>query len=221
MSDAERHAVVEVLRRGYGEGRLDLAEFEERTAAALAARVRSDLEPLTADLPPTPPDRAPPSTVAPRPTPARSSPPGAVSPPVRSAARWVVAVMGGAERRGRWRPDEETNAVAVMGGIDLDLREAVLEGPEVVINAVAIMGGIDVVVPEGVPVELTGFALMGAKDAKVADVAPIPGAPLVRVRAFALMGGVSVRSKRPEEPKKARGRKHLGGRRELGGPEDR
>ncbi len=72
----------------------------------------------------------------------------------------MVAVMGGAERKGRWRPARRTNVVTVMGGAELDLREAEL-ADEVVITAVTVMGGIGIVVPEGVSVDLGGFALMG------------------------------------------------------------
>ena len=65
------------------------------------------------------------------------------------------------------------------------------------ITAVAIMGGIEVIVPEGIEVEMTGHAFMGGKDMKVADVPRLPGSPLIRVRAFALMGGISLRSTSP------------------------
>lgn len=51
VSDDERRAVVDELRIHYGAGRLDLAEFEDRTNAALAARVRGQLDPLLDDLP--------------------------------------------------------------------------------------------------------------------------------------------------------------------------
>jgi hypothetical protein len=51
VSDAERQAVVDELRIHFGAGRIDLAEFEERTHAALASRVRGDLHPLLDDLP--------------------------------------------------------------------------------------------------------------------------------------------------------------------------
>ena len=51
VSDKERHAVVDELRVHFGEGRIDLAEFEERTNAALTARVKGDLVPLLDDLP--------------------------------------------------------------------------------------------------------------------------------------------------------------------------
>ena len=82
-----------------------------------------------------------------------------------------------------------------MGGCELDLRHAEIDGPEIVITAVAFMGGIDIVVPEGIEVDLTGVPIMGGKDLRVRDVAPTPGAPRVRVRAFPIMGGVTVRSK--------------------------
>ena len=57
------------------------------------------------------------------------------------------------------------------------------------------MGGSDIVVPEGVEVELGGFALLGGNDLKVGGAPPRPGAPVVRVRAFSLMGGTDVKTK--------------------------
>jgi hypothetical protein len=52
-SDAEREATVARLQQALAEGRLDLAETEERVAAAYAARHRDELPPLLADLPST------------------------------------------------------------------------------------------------------------------------------------------------------------------------
>jgi hypothetical protein len=51
VSDAERRTVVDELRAHFGAGRIDLAEFEERTQSALSARIRGDLHPLLDDLP--------------------------------------------------------------------------------------------------------------------------------------------------------------------------
>ncbi|HEX2820685.1 MAG TPA: DUF1707 domain-containing protein [Streptosporangiaceae bacterium] len=50
-SDNERESVVDVLRDAYTDGRLTLAEFEERTSVAYAARTWADLRELTSDLP--------------------------------------------------------------------------------------------------------------------------------------------------------------------------
>ena len=53
-SDADREAASARLRLAAVEGRLDPAELEERTAAALAARWCSELAALTADVTPAP-----------------------------------------------------------------------------------------------------------------------------------------------------------------------
>jgi hypothetical protein len=50
-SDAEREDTVARLHHALGEGRLDLAETEERSAAAYAAQYRDELPTLLADLP--------------------------------------------------------------------------------------------------------------------------------------------------------------------------
>ncbi|HEV3356401.1 MAG TPA: DUF1707 domain-containing protein [Pseudonocardiaceae bacterium] len=50
-SDAEREAAVTLLRTAVGEGRITMAEFEERTRAAYAATTRRELDALTDDLP--------------------------------------------------------------------------------------------------------------------------------------------------------------------------
>lgn len=50
-SDSERELVVERLQRAVGNGRLTVAEFDERAAAAYAATTRGELADLTKDLP--------------------------------------------------------------------------------------------------------------------------------------------------------------------------
>ncbi|MDI6102485.1 DUF1707 domain-containing protein [Actinoplanes sp. NEAU-A12] len=50
-SDTEREQVAEILRAAMAEGRLDLAEGEERLATTYAAKFRDELTGLTVDLP--------------------------------------------------------------------------------------------------------------------------------------------------------------------------
>jgi Domain of unknown function (DUF1707) len=50
-SDADREHAVGMLRDGYATGRLTLAEFDERTTAALTSRTWGELRRLTGDLP--------------------------------------------------------------------------------------------------------------------------------------------------------------------------
>ncbi|CCG01048.1 DUF1707 SHOCT-like domain-containing protein [Blastococcus saxobsidens] len=50
-ADSDRAAVAATLGRAMSEGRLTVAEYDERLAAAYAARTFGELAPLTADLP--------------------------------------------------------------------------------------------------------------------------------------------------------------------------
>ncbi|MQA15630.1 MAG: DUF1707 domain-containing protein [Pseudonocardiaceae bacterium] len=50
-ADTDREAVVEQLRHGHAEGRLDLDEFDERVQRAWAARTYGELDVIAADLP--------------------------------------------------------------------------------------------------------------------------------------------------------------------------
>lgn len=52
MSDTDRERVARRLQKALGEGRLTVDEFDERAAAAYAARTRGELDDLVADLPP-------------------------------------------------------------------------------------------------------------------------------------------------------------------------
>jgi hypothetical protein len=59
VSDVERTAVQERLRRSVGDGRLDLHEYDERLQAVWSARTRGELERITLDLPEPPPPPPP------------------------------------------------------------------------------------------------------------------------------------------------------------------
>ena len=79
----------------------------------------------------------------------------------RKPTKWVLSLMGGAEKTGRWRVGERLTTVAVMGGNDIDLRHAEIDADEVTIVAVAVMGGMDIYLPDTVDVQVGGFAFMG------------------------------------------------------------
>lgn len=178
-SDAEREAVVEQLRVASVEGRLSLAELTDRTEAAYTASTHAELALLTQDLP----------AAGPGAFPAAQHGPG--SGPERRR-RWFVGVMGDTKRRGAWRIDQELGAVAVMGDVLLDLREAEVRTDAVDITAVSVMGDVKIIVPDGVHVDLDGMAVMGDKRVDVLEAAPGMNVPVVRVRAYAVMGDVKV-----------------------------
>ncbi|HEY4024868.1 MAG TPA: DUF1707 domain-containing protein [Candidatus Dormibacteraeota bacterium] len=174
-SDAERERAGELLRQASVEGRITLDEFSARIERALAARTRDELEKVTQDLP-------------------RVSS-GVVAGAARRTVRSSVAIMSAVDRKGFWRVDEESGAIAVMGACKLDLRGAVISAQVTTINAFAFWGSIDVVVPFGVEVDLQGIAIMGTKTLTLKGPPPAPGAPVVRINAVALMGAVTVRDR--------------------------
>ncbi len=180
VSDADRHRVAELLREAAGEGRLDLDELDERLAAAYAAKTYADLVPITADLP-AHPQAAPPAA-------ARSHLPATVT------HDSSLAIMSETKRVGQWLVPAEHRAAAFMGGVKLDLREATFAAPETVIVANAVMGAVDVVVDPYTHVVVEGVGIMGefsqARDKVPAQITP--DSPVVRVKGFALMAGVTV-----------------------------
>jgi hypothetical protein len=177
-SDAEREHTVEVLRRHSVDGRLTLEEFVGRIERAYGAATREQLEQLTRDLPD--------AVAAPATAPAR---------PPKPASRWVVSILGGTQRRGRWRLGRSTNVLCVMGGAQLDLRHAELEDLDSELTVVTVMGGAEIIVPEGVDVDVTGMAILGGKHFRPAKTLPPPGVPRIRIRAYAIMGGVEVKAR--------------------------
>jgi hypothetical protein len=190
----DREKVAELLRTAAVDGRISLDELSERLELAYDARTYRDLEPLLLDLPRGGPGVVP---FVPPAVPATPAPAGAGS-LARvggvSNGNVAVAIMSGATRKGVWTVPASFSAVAVMGGVELDLREARFETREVTIQAVAFWGGIDITVPDDVTVHVDGVAIMGGFDGPRDDTAR-GGGVVVRVTGFALMGGVDVRRK--------------------------
>ncbi|MGI9092517.1 MAG: DUF1707 SHOCT-like domain-containing protein [Mycobacteriales bacterium] len=176
-SDAERDAVVARLNTACGEGRLTLEEFNDRVERVYAATMRADLDGLLTDLPAPSPSGGRPA--------ARTG-----SSPARPS--WRVSPIGGYSASGSWRVPERTISVSVIGGADLDLREAELDAPVVEITQVSVIGGVSLRVPAGVRVEVSGFHLIGCRTVDATSRLS-PDAPTVRLRAFSIIGGVNIR----------------------------
>ncbi len=187
--DQTRQRVIDQLIEHYAVENLDDRGLEDRLGKAVAATTMADLQALLADLPSAPVQAplAPVGTDVAR----------ADYVPERQI---VAAVMGGAERKGAWTPPKELVAIGVMGGAELDFREARF-GPGVTeVNCFVLMGGVEIVVPPGVHVEMNGLAVMGAfvSSGSASEPAP-PGAPILRIGGFAMMGGVDVQVRYPGE----------------------
>jgi hypothetical protein len=169
-SDGDREAVAARLYEAVGDGRLTLQEFSERLDLAYAARARSELAPLTADLPaPVDPDRGP-----------------------HRLRRVMLGIFWDSRRSGPQPLEDEITAIAVLGDAVIDLREAKATSKGITINAYALLNDVDVIVPEGVAVELSGVAVVGENRNTVRPVPAGTSKFVVRIHGHALLGDVQV-----------------------------
>lgn len=195
VSDADREQAAEVLRQAAGDGRLTLDELDERLATAYAAKTYADLESVTTDLPG-------PGVPAPAAQVSGSFPADRIG--GTPGAPFAIAIMGGARRRGRWVIPRRYTCFALMGGIELDLREAQFSERDVTIQAFSLMGGVSVIAPEDIEIDVTGLGIMGGFDHEASGPGT-PGAPRLKVIGFSLMGGVDVRRKALNPGKRKQG----------------
>ena len=192
-SDADRERVAETLREAAGDGRLTMDELDERLDAVYAAKTYAELVPITQDLP----DHAAAAYV---PAPSR-----AASGDVRQyggepTSHTAVAILGGFSRKGDWVAPKAFKAFMLLGGGELDLRDARFAEREVSIHVVAILGGCEITVPEDATVNVNGVGIMGAFEHS-AQGSGSPGGPVINISGVALLGGVDVTRKPPKQAK--------------------
>ena len=173
-----RERVIEALSEHFARDHLSLDELETRMARVYAATTPAEVDALVADLPAL--ALGAPVTVT----------PDAYAPTPKLKER-LVAIMSGIVRRGLWKIPRRLRVVAIMGGVELDLRQAELPPGVTEISAFVLMGGLEIRVAPGVRLETDGVAIMGGFEDRVHD----PGiaaadAPVVRVTGIAIMGGV-------------------------------
>lgn len=209
ISDAERDAVANRLREAFAEGRLDADEHTERLDKAYGAKTAGELVPLLSDLPDSTVDTSPRSTAPP----AKSGSPAPIYGAGRivdknPTSRFTLALMSGSGVSGSWTMPATYVAAALMGGVEIDLREANFTARESTIHANAIMGGIEIFVPDDVRVRVHGIGIMGGyglegEQPSVND----RDAPIVNIVGIALMGAVEVRYAKRKHQKRVRGKR--------------
>ena len=204
-SDADRDKVAERLREALAEGRLTPVEHEERLDTLYRAKTMGELAPIVEDLPAPGHDYA--SMERSSQTPDGMEILGSEARDLAGQSKGsenLVAVFGGCERKGRWLVEPRTNVSVLCGGVELDLREAVLSQHEVTIQVAVIMGGVEITVPHGVRVINNTSAILGGTDLHGTDQITDPGAPVVRLTGTCMLGGVDVKAKGPKRRRKNR-----------------
>jgi hypothetical protein len=167
-SDADRERVVALLGEAVADGRLSSDEHAERIGVAYTARTLGELTGLTADLSP------------------------AEAQPILVDDRPLQVLFGSVRRAGRWVVPVRVPLFAVLGTIELDLREAVLQRRHIVIDAQVLGGRLRLLVPEGVRVDVTGRTVLCSRDVRLR--AADGDGPVIEVRGTIVLGSLRARN---------------------------
>lgn len=142
VSDAERDHVCTLLEQAMARGMIDAGEFDTRTAQAIAARTRADLNPVVADL-------AIDTTTAPS--------TGRVA---QARSGEDVIELGGTfsslKRKGTWRVPRKLVLRRRMGSAELDFTQADISYPVVDIDLDIGGGSVEMRLPEGASASIDG-----------------------------------------------------------------
>lgn len=106
-----------------------------------------------------------------------------------------VAILGGSKLgQSPWRPGRKVWSIAVFGSSEVDFRQAELEEDVTQVVAVSILGGNKVVVPQGIPVTLSGLSMFGGREVKRSQSkeAPPVSAKALHINAISIFGGCTV-----------------------------
>jgi hypothetical protein len=189
-----RQQIVEQLSNHYAIGNLEVEEFERRVEQAQAADTERELVGLLQDLDPRYQE---PVQVVPRQTPTTNLPVRATD---ATPGRSLVSIFSKVRRGQGWRVPSKLSVYSVMGGTELDFREAVF-GPGVTeVKVSALMGNVRIIVPAGMPVEIAGAGIMGRfHDYRDPAQRAEGAAPVLRISGVALMSGVKIQVWLPGE----------------------
>lgn len=104
----------------------------------------------------------------------------------------AFAMLGGARRVSSSSDFKGGKLTAILGGCEIDLRQADMKGDSAVIDVFAFAGGIEIAVPAGWAVESTVTPILGGVDDKTAR--PPGGGKKVVVTGSVVLGGVEFKN---------------------------
>ncbi|HOV69274.1 MAG TPA: LiaF-related protein [Clostridia bacterium] len=99
-------------------------------------------------------------------------------------------VFGGVEAVNESKEFVSAKVTAIFGGVELDMRNAVMKGDEAFIDVFVVFGGADITVPLDWQVTVKGVPIFGGAENKVRK---HEGSKMLRVNYVALFGGLTVK----------------------------
>jgi predicted membrane protein len=104
----------------------------------------------------------------------------------------ATAILGGVSRRITSHNFRGGQATALLGGCELDLREAVIQDGPAEIEVFAFWGGIEMRVPQEWDVQVKGTAILGGVEDKTNTIGD--GSQVLVISGTAFMGGVEIKN---------------------------
>jgi len=81
-----------------------------------------------------------------------------------------IAIFGSTKTaKTSWRPGKKVCSFALFGATELDFRQALLEEGVTKVKAIALLGSNSIIVPKDIPVSLSGFSLLGARESRFSE----------------------------------------------------
>jgi hypothetical protein len=193
---ATRERVIEHLSAAFAKDEIGLDEFERRIDAVYRGRVPEELTALVGDLSPTTLAVSAEAGAAPAVAHAAElvRPELAITGPSRP--KMVRAFLGNVERAGPFPLSDHTRAVAVLGNLELDLRDIALPNGVTHLHVRSVLGNVEITVPPDLAVECEGSGVLGS----FTSVNRVPPGeshegPVLRIIGSAVLGSVEVRTR--------------------------
>jgi len=104
-----------------------------------------------------------------------------------------ISFFSGAEIKSQSNPFQGGNILAIFGGTDIDLRDAIIDDEEITIEITTVFGGVSLKVPENVQVEVSGIPIFGGFEDKTRHVnKENTHQPIIYLKCVSIFGGVEV-----------------------------
>lgn len=186
ITEVDRQQALSLVEAAQAQGYLTTDEYEHRALAIRSASLYDDLRPVTRDL----------SNVTYTPVVVPSPAAGQATVASTPSTELRVGFFSGSTLAGRWTAPSQLHLIAVFGGVEIDLVDAIWTSNEIVIDAYAVFGGIDLKVPDGVEVVDRTIAIFGGTSMK--RTSPQLTGRRVVIKGLAMFGGIDVKGPKPK-----------------------
>ncbi|MFZ2538780.1 MAG: LiaF domain-containing protein [Oscillospiraceae bacterium] len=102
------------------------------------------------------------------------------------------AILSGVDTKNTSTNFEGARVSAIMGGVDLDLRDAVVTH-DITVYVTAIMGGVDIFAPQNVKIAINKTDILGGTECRAYTMPAESGAPVVTFVCTTVMGGIEIK----------------------------